>query len=88
MSNATREAIEVKRRKAERYATEADRFRLESLSAAMESEHGDRLITFSHGKWSCSCEFFLSHETCSHVMALDILLSRRAGIRLSEDGQG
>jgi len=88
MSNATREALEVKRRKAERYAKEPGRFCLESLSAAMQSEHGDRLITFGHGEWSCSCDFFVLHNTCSHVMALDILLSGQAGMRMRQDGQG
>ncbi len=81
MSNTLVEALAGKRRKAERYATERDRFRVESLSATMRSEHGDRIVAFDKGRWSCTCEFFAQHDTCSHVMALDIILSEFAGLR-------
>jgi len=87
MPNAIGEALALKRQKAERYAKEPLRFRLDSLAVTMQSEHDDRLITFGNGTWSCSCDFFAAHRTCSHLMAIDILLSQRAGMRLRQDHQ-
>lgn len=89
MSDTLVQALAGKRRKAERYATEPDRFRVSSLSVAMRSEHGDRVVGYDNGKWSCTCDFFDQHETCSHVMALEIILSRCLGLALSgQSSQG
>jgi hypothetical protein len=79
------QAVAQKQKKAERYANEQDRFCLASISAVMRSEHGDRLITFDSGTWRCSCEFFARHDTCSHVMSLEMILRSQAGIRLAPD---
>lgn len=87
MSKTLVEAIAGKRRKAERYATEPDRFCIDSLSATMHSEHGDRAIVFEKGKWSCTCDFFAEQQTCSHVMALEIILGDFAGLHQSSDSE-
>jgi hypothetical protein len=81
MSNALVEALAGKKRKAERYANERGRFCVDSMSVTMRSEHGNRVLTFQNGQWSCTCEFFAQHETCSHVMALDIIFGESAGLR-------
>jgi len=68
------EELERKQAKAEAYASEPGRFTLFSLELEMKSTHGNRLITYDDGKWSCSCDFFLKYETCSHVMATGRIL--------------
>ena len=68
------EALQAKQAKAEKYASEPERVTPLSLEFEMESTHGNRLITYDDGKWSCSCDFFLKHETCSHVMAVGRIL--------------
>ena len=89
MFNMATEALARKRRKAERYATERDRFCVDSLSATVRSEHGNRIVGFDKGEWSCTCDFFAEYRTCSHIMALEIILSEFTGLRQSRQcGQG
>ena len=89
MSKTLTEALAGKRRKAERYAAEPGRFQVDSLTVTMHSEHGNRLITFEAGNWSCTCDFFADHRTCSHIMAFEMILSNSAGLLMpSESEQG
>jgi hypothetical protein len=32
-------------------------------------------VAFNDGTFKCDCEFFLTHQRCSHTMALEILLN-------------
>lgn len=78
------EATEVamrKQEKAQRYATEPNRFLIGSIRATMSSQHGLRELEFKDGVWSCSCEYYETHSTCSHIMAIELILSR-AGLRV------
>ena len=70
----TIDPLEEKRQKAQRYATEPERFRLEGIHLRMTSEHGVREITFQEGRWSCTCPFYADHYTCSHIMAAQQIL--------------
>ena len=72
----TDEALQAKQAKAEKYASEPERVVPLSLEFAMKSTHGNRLITYDDDTWSCSCDFFQAHETCSHVMAVGRILKR------------
>ena len=85
MPNAHTEELDGKRRKAKRYASERERFQLDSLSIKVWSEHGCRIVTLDNGKWSCTCDFFAKRQTCSHVMAVEIILGEFAGIRHSSN---
>jgi SWIM zinc finger len=76
------EASLRKRRKALRYAEEPSRYELSAVRATMNSEHGVRMVEFNQGSWSCSCEFFDGHQFCSHVLALEAILSQQARVRL------
>ncbi|MER7365076.1 SWIM zinc finger family protein [Nonomuraea wenchangensis] len=78
-------AVAAKRSKAARYASEQDRFRLHSIRATMQSEHDERHIGFEDGSWSCTCTFFADHKTCSHVMALALILKEQAGLQLRDE---
>src|SRR5947199_10233086 len=60
------EELEQKQAKAEAYASEPERFLLFSLELELRAEHGNRLITYDDGTWSCLCDFFILHETCCH----------------------
>ena len=63
------ETLKREQEKAEEYVNAPERITLSSLKVVMKSTHDTHLITYNDGKWSCSCDFFLLHETCSHVMA-------------------
>jgi hypothetical protein len=81
--NAQSEALYKKRKKAERYANEPERFELTCIRATMTSEHGTRIIEFSAGEWRCTCEFHAENGTCSHVMALEMLLCESANLEIA-----
>lgn len=78
-------AVAAKWQKAERYAREQDRFCLDSLQVTMRSEHDERHISFEAGSWSCTCDFFALHATCSHVMALNLILRKQAGLQVPDN---
>ena len=68
------ELLGRKRAKAEKYAREPSRFMLFSLELEMKSAHGNRLVIYNEGQWSCTCEFFEEWGRCSHTMATALLL--------------
>jgi hypothetical protein len=63
-----------KREKARRYAEERSRFLFTGLDVTFRGDNNDHRVTLSGGKFGCDCEFFLTHQRCSHTMALEILL--------------
>lgn len=81
------ESIAAKRHKAARYAQEQHRFTVDRIDVTMTSEHGARNITFQGGAWSCTCPFFALHETCSHVLALELILDHQARLKLADHGR-
>ena len=66
--------LERKRVQAEAYASEPSIFTLFSLELEMKSTHGNRLIIYTEGQWSCTCPFFKDWGRCSHTMATELLL--------------
>ncbi len=60
--------------KAKRYAQERERITFDHFRVHFRGEHGTYTTTFDEGKWSCQCNFFLSHGVCSHTMALERIL--------------
>jgi hypothetical protein len=81
------EATLKKLQKATQYADEPHRFQVCNICATMISEHGVRRVEFVNGNWSCNCEFFPENGTCSHVMALDLILRKKNGMRLESPGE-
>ncbi|MCK4724082.1 MAG: hypothetical protein KAT75_12295 [Dehalococcoidia bacterium] len=61
--------------KAKRYAQEPGRVTLSNLTADFHGENANHKISYAEGKWQCSCDFFSQWETCSHVMALQLMLA-------------
>ena len=68
------EAIQLEQGKAEEYATQPEHFTLFSLEVELKSTHGNRLILYDEGTWNCTCDFFHEWGTCSHTMAIVLLL--------------
>ena len=60
--------------KAKRYAGEKNRVKLDTFVAQFQGEHGNYIVEYSAGSWSCACGFFTGHGTCSHSRALQRML--------------
>jgi hypothetical protein len=64
-----------KREKAKRYAEDRQRFRFNQFDLTFHGDNNDHHVAYNEGSFKCDCEFFLTHERCSHTMALEILLN-------------
>lgn len=64
--------------KAHRYANEPERIRFNSLKATISGDNDEYHVTLGDDGWDCSCNTFQSQilETCSHVMAMQLLLGK------------
>lgn len=71
-----RSSLISKIEKAKRYAQERDRITLTELSVQFRGEHGSYTTECKGGEWSCTCNFFPTWKTCSHVMALQKILGQ------------
>jgi hypothetical protein len=64
-----------KREKAKRYAEDPHRFRFNQFDLTFHGDNNDHHVSYADGKFACDCEFFLTHQRCSHSMALEIMLN-------------
>jgi hypothetical protein len=60
--------------KAKRYAQERKRFHFEAFTVKIDGENNSHKVQFKENKWSCDCDYFLTHSVCTHTMALEELL--------------
>ncbi len=60
--------------KAKLYAEEPERVRIEQFQATFQGTNSRHVLTYDHGAWRCSCNFFASRGVCSHTMAMERLL--------------
>ncbi len=60
--------------KAKRYAQEPERVSFSGFTVVFQGENDSHKVSYSSGKWHCSCSFFSQWGTCSHVMALQQIL--------------
>ncbi|HVX30234.1 MAG TPA: SWIM zinc finger family protein [Nitrolancea sp.] len=68
--------------KARRYAEEPERALIQQLTVKFQGEHDTYHVSFNDGEWTCDCHSFSAlHGTCSHIMAMERLLS---GLSLAE----
>jgi hypothetical protein len=69
--------------KAHRYANELDRVNIKVFDATISGDNDQYHVRLTPDGWECSCHTFQSHvlETCSHVMAMQLVL----GKMLSDD---
>ena len=63
-----------KMEKAKDYAVQKDRVRLTNYTAEFRGDNGNHTISYEAGKWNCDCHYFDSHKTCSHTMAMEMML--------------
>lgn len=63
--------------KAHRYAQEPERVQVDTLTATFRGGHDNYALRLVEGRWECSCHTFSTHSvgTCSHVMAMQQILS-------------
>ncbi|MHB1414713.1 MAG: hypothetical protein ACYC1C_05610 [Chloroflexota bacterium] len=71
--------------KAKRYAQETDRVTFQNFEVAFRGTHGVHHVTFDHGRWHCTCQFFALYDVCSHTMAMQRILGTMAPYEDSED---
>jgi len=81
------EAIQSKQTDAEAYAARPEIFTLFSLEVELKSTHGNRLIRYDDGTWSCTCNFFQEWGTCSHTMATALLLKDSFFLQPESEGR-
>lgn len=60
--------------KAMQYAQERDRIEFRQFSVLLHGENHDHKVTYDNGHWQCECNFFQTHDVCSHTMALERVL--------------
>ena len=60
--------------KAKRYAEERNRFVFHNFNVSFQGDNNGHEVSFKDGSFSCDCEFFITHQRCSHSMALETLL--------------
>lgn len=63
-----------KREKAKRYAEERSRFLFNKFDLTFHGDNNNHHVSFDNGRYTCDCEFFVTHHRCAHTMALEILL--------------
>lgn len=64
--------------KAHRYANEPERISVESIGATIRGDNDNYHVSLGEKGWSCTCHTFQSGilDTCSHVMAMQMLLGK------------
>ena len=60
--------------KAKDYAEQPDRIQITNMAAGFRGKNGNYAVSYEVGNWDCSCHYFAGHGTCSHTMALQIVL--------------
>jgi hypothetical protein len=66
----------VKIEKGIRYSYETERFEFTQLKVNVQGAHRVHPVEFDSGTWKCNCEFFITHQQCSHTIAVEKLLGR------------
>ena len=60
--------------KAKRYAQDKGRVTFSDFSAKFRGENDEYSVSYSDGKWRCTCRFFTQWGLCSHTMAMEQIL--------------
>ena len=60
--------------KAKDYALQPERIKFAQYKATFKGNNDDYEISYEAGTWRCSCHYFSGHDTCSHTMAMQIIL--------------
>ena len=60
--------------KAKDYAEQRDRVRFIHCEAEFRGDNSEHTICYEAGIWECTCHYFSGHNTCSHTMAMEMML--------------
>lgn len=60
--------------KAKMYAEERNRIKFNHFSVSFDGRNNPHTVTYQDGEWRCDCDYFIGRGTCSHTMALEIIL--------------
>ena len=60
--------------KAKDYALQPERVKMKAYSADFEGDNGNHTVKYEAGNLNCTCNYFRGHGTCSHTMAMQIML--------------
>ena len=63
-----------KAEKAKDYAMQPDRINLKQCTVEFRGDNNYHTVSFEDGKWRCDCYTFSNHRTCSHTMAMRMVL--------------
>jgi hypothetical protein len=67
-------AMIAKISKAREYSQEPERITFKSFEVEFQGKHQVYPVSFDHGAWRCSCDFFAQRGICSHTMTLERVL--------------
>ena len=60
--------------KAKDYSVQPGRVTLKQFTASFQGDNDSHEISYDGGEAKCSCHYFSGHNTCSHVMAIEMML--------------
>ena len=60
--------------KAKDYALQKERVNLTGCTVLFEGDNGNHIITYEAGSWRCDCDYHIGRDTCTHVMAMQMML--------------
>jgi hypothetical protein len=59
-----------------KYSREPERFEFQQLRVSVRGEHKTHPVQYDQGNWKCDCEFFITHQQCSHTIAVEKVLGQ------------
>ena len=59
--------------KAKDYALQRERVTFATCTVHFHGDNGDHNITYEGGRWHCDCDYLIGRETCTHIMALQMM---------------
>ena len=62
--------------KAIKYSREPERFEFQQLKVSVRGAHTTHVVEYQQGTWHCDCEFFITHQQCSHTIAIEKVLGQ------------
>ena len=60
--------------KAKDYALQKERVNFQNCTVRFRGDNGDHTITYEAGRWGCDCDYLIGRETCTHIMAMQMML--------------
>jgi SWIM zinc finger len=63
-----------KREKAKRYAEQRERIHVKSILVTFDGDNNPHTVKYNDDAWQCDCDFFQTRQTCSHTMAIEMIM--------------